>query len=311
MRFRPIFRLAARLGPRLAPVTFAAAAAAQTPVQVVVDMDAQTPGHQATIFLSEGRTSVSDIAVYVFDPLGTRPLHSIGYFGGIDRGVSFGHMPDNGLAGRVVSLVGAADTPVIAGNTGFVEPAGGAQPGFDGPELTYLELGGAGPAPIPAVPAGPILRATATVADARPGDAFRFYLVDVANRWRGGEGGAFSTRGAFSLDTGGDSVPDGSRSIYGIDADAGVPVPPAAYAVDLIDGSAGAGATIRVVPLGDLNCDGLVNNFDVDPFVLALTNPPEYATAHPGCDIWGADANRDGAINNFDIDAFVALLMEG
>jgi hypothetical protein len=106
-------------------------------------------------------------------------------------------------------------------------------------------------------------------------------------------------------------VLDGSRSIYGIDADPGIPAPPAAYEVDLIDGPMGEGATIRVVPLGDLNCDGLVNNSDVDPFVLALTNPTEYAAAHPGCDIWGADANRDGAINNFDVDAFVALLTNG
>ncbi|MGE0481467.1 MAG: hypothetical protein AB7Q17_13445 [Phycisphaerae bacterium] len=60
--------------------------------------------------------------------------------------------------------------------------------------------------------------------------------------------------------------------------------------------------------LGDMNCDGAVNNFDIDPFVLALTDPAGYAAAFPSCDINNADANNDGSVNNFDIDPFVALL---
>jgi len=32
---------------------------------------------------------------------------------------------------------------------------------------------------------------------------------------------------------------------------------------------------------GDLNCDGAVNNFDIDPFVLALTDATAYAAAWP------------------------------
>ena len=31
--------------------------------------------------------------------------------------------------------------------------------------------------------------------------------------------------------------------------------------------------------LGDMNCDGAVNSFDIDPFVLALTNPAAYQAA--------------------------------
>lgn len=60
--------------------------------------------------------------------------------------------------------------------------------------------------------------------------------------------------------------------------------------------------------LGDLNCDGTVNNFDIDAFVLALTDPAGYQAAYPDCDINLADINGDGAVNNFDIDPFVALL---
>jgi hypothetical protein len=62
---------------------------------------------------------------------------------------------------------------------------------------------------------------------------------------------------------------------------------------------------------GDLNCDGVVDNFDIDPFVLALTDPEAYAAAFPDCDINNADTNGDGLVNNFDIDAFVALLSGG
>jgi len=60
--------------------------------------------------------------------------------------------------------------------------------------------------------------------------------------------------------------------------------------------------------LGDLNCDGKVNNFDIDAFVLALTNPAGYKTAYPNCDLLAADVNGDGLVNNFDIDPFVKLL---
>ncbi len=63
--------------------------------------------------------------------------------------------------------------------------------------------------------------------------------------------------------------------------------------------------------LGDLNCDTLVNAFDIDPFVLALTDPAGYAAAYPDCDIRLADLNDDGAVNAFDIDPFVALLTGG
>jgi len=61
-------------------------------------------------------------------------------------------------------------------------------------------------------------------------------------------------------------------------------------------------------PLGDLNCDGVVNNFDIDPFVLALTDPAGYRTRYPDCVWYNADCNNDGVVNNFDIDPFVKLL---
>ncbi len=60
---------------------------------------------------------------------------------------------------------------------------------------------------------------------------------------------------------------------------------------------------------GDMNCDGAVDNGDIDGFVLALTDPGAYAAAFPNCDIASGDANGDGVVDNGDIDAFVALLL--
>ena len=61
-------------------------------------------------------------------------------------------------------------------------------------------------------------------------------------------------------------------------------------------------------PVGDMDCSGELNAFDIDPFVLALVDPAGYAAQYPGCDINLADVNDDGQVNVFDIDGFVALL---
>ncbi|MGE0481671.1 MAG: FG-GAP-like repeat-containing protein [Phycisphaerae bacterium] len=63
-------------------------------------------------------------------------------------------------------------------------------------------------------------------------------------------------------------------------------------------------------PPGDLNCDGAVNNFDIDPFVLALIDPAGYAAQFPNCNRELADMNGDGGVDNFDIDPFVVRLTE-
>ena len=66
---------------------------------------------------------------------------------------------------------------------------------------------------------------------------------------------------------------------------------------------------------GDLNCDGTVNLFDIDPFVLVLTgappNYPEYYAQYPACDHLLADTDCDDTANTFDIDSFVECLAVG
>jgi len=60
--------------------------------------------------------------------------------------------------------------------------------------------------------------------------------------------------------------------------------------------------------IGDLNCDGFVNNADIPVLVLALTDPAGYSAAYPDCDLMLGDVDGDGEFNNADIPAFVALL---
>jgi hypothetical protein len=60
---------------------------------------------------------------------------------------------------------------------------------------------------------------------------------------------------------------------------------------------------------GDANCDGLVNNGDIDAFVMALTDPVNYASTY-GCTD-NCDTNGDTLVNNGDIDSFVAAVVGG
>ena len=62
---------------------------------------------------------------------------------------------------------------------------------------------------------------------------------------------------------------------------------------------------------GDLNCDGVVDFGDINPFVLYLSNFDAWQAAYPGCDPLNGDINTDGTYGQGsfgDINPFVALL---
>ena len=67
---------------------------------------------------------------------------------------------------------------------------------------------------------------------------------------------------------------------------------------------------------GDMDCTGVVDNFDIDPFVLALMSanddPPyaDYYAAYPTCNPLHADVDENGVLNLFDINPFIELLTE-
>ncbi|MBL8880955.1 MAG: hypothetical protein JNG88_17715 [Phycisphaerales bacterium] len=66
---------------------------------------------------------------------------------------------------------------------------------------------------------------------------------------------------------------------------------------------------VRLDLPGDMNCDGYVNNFDIDAFVLDMLDIDLYVQTYLGCDPWKGDLNHDGAVNAFDIDPFVDLIV--
>jgi hypothetical protein len=66
---------------------------------------------------------------------------------------------------------------------------------------------------------------------------------------------------------------------------------------------------VDVWRMADSNCDGIINAFDIDAFVIALTNRPLWEATYP-CDYLCAnDINRDDLVNAFDIDPFVECLI--
>lgn len=70
-----------------------------------------------------------------------------------------------------------------------------------------------------------------------------------------------------------------------------------------------------VICPGDLNCDGVLDFGDINPFVSALANWPVWLAQHPNCPPKNADINGDGAYGGprgfGDINPFVRLLAGG
>lgn len=90
-----------------------------------------------------------------------------------------------------------------------------------------------------------------------------------------------------------------------------------------LDGGVGSG-TFRVecdacfgAIRADSNCDGVVNNFDIDCFVDAVVGAGDptgwiaRGCQQNACDyLCVNDTNRDGTVNNFDIDSFVDCIVQ-
>jgi hypothetical protein len=188
----------------------------------------------------------------VYDPSGTHSLVTIGYLGGVDRGIAVGHIPDNTNLGVVTGISGQAVTPVNPANFGSL--SGGIFKAFAGHELQYLELGAQAASAIHVAPVETLFWVDIQLAGVQAGDSFRFALADIIAIMSRGAHGVFTTSPGLHWDTGGDSVSDGTPTTLGPDADAPVPVPPAAFAVDFVDGVTGP-ATIIVGTPCYANCD--------------------------------------------------------
>ena len=66
---------------------------------------------------------------------------------------------------------------------------------------------------------------------------------------------------------------------------------------------------VPAVVLGDMNCDGVVDSDDINPFVLALIDPPGFATQYPNCDLMRGDMQPDGHVDGADVQSFIDMLV--
>jgi hypothetical protein len=70
---------------------------------------------------------------------------------------------------------------------------------------------------------------------------------------------------------------------------------------------------LRHYCIGDLNCDGMIDFADINPFVLYLSNNAAWQAAYRGCPISNGDINLDGTFGQGsfgDINPFVGLMVE-
>jgi hypothetical protein len=102
-------------------------------------------------------------------------------------------------------------------------------------------------------------------------------------------------------------------TIYGVE-EGQTEAPPLVWMVAGYDANTGQVLTSvyglpEAIP-GDFNGDGLVNTEDINPFILALTDPGGYALQY-GQSPSAYDLTGDGLINTEDINAFIAALTGG
>ena len=60
--------------------------------------------------------------------------------------------------------------------------------------------------------------------------------------------------------------------------------------------------------LGDLNCDGVVNDNDIGPYLLALEGEAAYYAVYRNCNWLNGDCNLDGTVDNEDTPGFLRLV---
>ncbi|MFH1746781.1 MAG: hypothetical protein ABIG44_07020 [Planctomycetota bacterium] len=66
-----------------------------------------------------------------------------------------------------------------------------------------------------------------------------------------------------------------------------------------------------LTPVGDMNCDGAIDSYDIDGFICAVSPACDYEDMYPTCDRQLADCNNDSAINAYDIDWFIDIMSGG
>ncbi len=270
---------------------------AQGQVSVILDLDVATPGIQSTRTIKPGSVLVEGIGVYILADTPTPPtITSIGFIGGIDRGIALGHQREPGLVGKIVGMKGQPVAPAHPSGTGSIIPDFAGM--FDGLAVHYLESASA-PGPLHTSLDKPIFIVTLQVEGGQPGDVFHLFVLDAVSA-NFGMGGAFSSIGINELNSGGDSVPDGTRTNIGLNPDKPAAIPPGTFKVDYIDGNGGAKLIVAEDCAAD--CDGS-GSLNIDDFVCFQTL---FALGDPA-----ADCDASGGLNIDDFVCFQTLYAIG
>lgn len=59
---------------------------------------------------------------------------------------------------------------------------------------------------------------------------------------------------------------------------------------------------------GDVNCDGVVDFGDINPFIMTLADPEGWQALYPECHLLNGDIDGNGSVGFEDINPFIALL---
>ncbi len=66
-----------------------------------------------------------------------------------------------------------------------------------------------------------------------------------------------------------------------------------------------------IARLGDINCDGLIDQLDVETFDLAIAGEEFYLARYPTCDWYNADVDCDGFITSADLERLIICAAAG
>jgi len=81
--------------------------------------------------------------------------------------------------------------------------------------------------------------------------------------------------------------------------------------VEITPGPLGGGTVVDMdlFLAGDLNCDGLIDGDDIQPFVTALLDPDAYEAQYPECSLCAGDVDGDGDLDADDAAALTTLVL--
>lgn len=118
----------------------------------------------------------------------------------------------------------------------------------------------------------------------------------------------------FTIDGGGAMwTTGGDFALCGTIGQPDVGVAMAGGGFELLGGFVPAGSGASPTCIGDLNCDGLINFGDINPFVLYLSNEANWQATYTGCARENGDINCDGTMGTGsfqDINPFVTLIIQ-